>query len=118
MPASYVPSPPGRAGTAIIIAPITSIVNDPDGIMWIWQDSSNNTANTGLDTFTTQGDIVSIALDLDNLVVRFFNNGVSQGGYPLSHGRYCMYVGDGATGTILNAKSISSASPSLASRVI
>ena len=64
----------------------------------IYKDSSNNTANTGLDTFTTQGDIVSIALDLDNLVVRFFNNGVSQGGYPLSHGRYCMYVGDGATG--------------------
>lgn len=64
----------------------------------LYKDSSNNTANTSLATFTDQGAIVGVALDLDNKVVRFFKNGASQGGYPLSHGRYCMYLGDGATG--------------------
>ena len=72
------------------------------GYMWygyngkIYTDSGSGTAGTYA-TYTTN-DIISIALDLDNLTVQFFKNNSSVGTFNLPNSNYTFCMGDGATG--------------------
>ena len=72
------------------------------GYMWygyngkIYIDSGSSNAGTYA-TYTTN-DIISIALDLDNLTVQFFKNNSSVGTFNLPNSNYTFVMGDGATG--------------------
>jgi len=72
------------------------------GYMWygyngkIYTDSGNTNVGT-YSTYTTN-DIISIALDLDNLTVQFFKNNSSVGTFGLPNSNYTFCMGDGATG--------------------
>jgi len=72
------------------------------GYMWygyngkIYTDSGNTNVGTYA-TYTTN-DIISIALDLDNLTIQFFKNNSSVGTFGLPNSNYTFCMGDGATG--------------------
>ena len=72
------------------------------GYMWygyngkIYTDSGSTNVGTYA-TYTTN-DIISIALDLDNLTIQFFKNNSSVGTFGLPNSNYTFCMGDGATG--------------------
>ena len=64
------------------VAGLGTFANDARGWGWFYQSSGSKTINgttTAYGTSYTTGDVIGIALDIDNLTITFYKNNTSQG---------------------------------------